>query len=247
METNKVALVTGASRGIGRQVSLDLSSKGFELIVNYNKNKDLADELVSIIVAGGGKALAVQGDVGNPDDVRQMKSMILNHYQHLDVLVNNAGIIIRPAEWNKISDDDIMSTIKINLLGPMYMIREFSSLIEKSMNGNIINITTTYSYNGAAPVLAYTSAKAGINSLTKALAKELSEKNIRVNAIAPGNFDTDMTNSGGQGLVDWAISTTPLKRLGKPYEISECVEFLINSKFITGHIINIDGGQILTI
>ena len=247
MKKNKTALITGSSRGIGREVALHLASNGYNIVINYNKSETQAKEVMALLANMPIKAICVKADVGNPNDVSELKKRIETEFGGLDLLINNAGIITRPGGWNEITDEDILTTVKVNLLGPMYTIREFVPLLDKNGGGNIINITSTYAYNGAAAVLAYTSSKAGIISLTKAMALELSKKNIRVNAIAPGNFETEMTTSGGEGLKEWILSTTPLKRLGQPKEISHCVDFLLSADFITGHILNIDGGQLLAI
>ncbi len=247
MNNNKIAVITGSSRGIGRELAIHFAGKNYDVVVNYNKSEKQALEVMEILKKFSIKSICVKADVGNPIEVLELSKQVEKEFGRIDLLINNAGIIKRPGAWNEITDENILTTVKVNLLGPMYAIREFVPLLEKSGGGNIINLTSTYAYNGAAAVLAYTSSKAGIMSLTKAMALELSKKNIRVNAIAPGNFDTEMTSSGGEGLKEWILSTTPLKRLGQPNEISYCIDFLLSADFITGHILDIDGGQLLNI
>lgn len=247
MNKGKVALITGSSRGIGREIALHLGQKGYDIVVNFNKSEAKANEVLAQLKLLPIKSMAVRADVGNPDEVYELRKRVEQEFGKLDLLINNAGIIVRPASWNEITNEDMLSTVKVNLLAPMYTIKEFTPLLEKSESGNIINIASTYAYKGSSAVLAYTASKAGVMSLTKAMALELSKFNIRVNAIAPGNFETEMTTSSGQGVIDWVISTTPLKRLGQPKEISHCIDFLLDAGFITGIVLNIDGGQLLSI
>lgn len=247
MGNNKTVVITGSSRGIGRELALHFARRGYNVVINYNKSQKSALELLEQLKAFPIKSVCIKADVGNPFEVKEFRRAVESEFGEIHVLINNAGLITRPGAWNEITDDDMLTTVKVNLLGPMYMIREFVPLLEKSDQGNIINLTSTYAYNGAAAVLAYTSSKAGIMSLTKAMALELAKMNIRVNAIAPGNFDTEMTSAGGEELKKWILSTTPIKRLGRPKEISDCVDFLLRADFVTGHILDIDGGQILNI
>lgn len=247
MNNRKIALITGSSRGIGRELALHLASQGFNIIVNYHNNISEANKVMKMLSSFPVKAICIKADVGDPSAVTFLRKSVEEEFGRIDLLINNAGIIKRPGAWNEISNEDILTTVKTNLLGPIYVIKEFVPLLEKSDTRNIINITSTYAYNGAAAVLTYTSSKAGVISLTKAMALELSKLSIRVNAIALGNFDTEMTLSGGKELKEWIIATTPLKRLGNPNEVNSCIDFLLNNNFITGHILNVDGGQLLAI
>ncbi|WP_119072035.1 SDR family NAD(P)-dependent oxidoreductase [Aggregatilinea lenta] len=243
----KRALVTGSSRGLGRATALELAKRGADVLVHFHREADRAEEVVSEIRNIGRRSEAYQADIGNASDIFRMANEVLGRYGHLDILVNNAGTIVRPASWNEISKEDVDRTIDINLKGAIYCIQAFAPSMVERQSGRIINVTTTYAITGAAPVLVYTAAKAGIISMTKAMAQELGKHGVTVNAVAPGNFDTDLAVESGDAVNEWAISTTPLGRLGKPVEIGEAVVFLVESDFITGHTLVVDGGQLLNI
>lgn len=238
----KVALVTGASRGIGKAIAIDLAKNNYIVVINYCQNENAAKEVLDIVNSYS-EGMIIKADVSNIDDINSMYKQIKEKFNRLDVLVNNAGAIIRPAGWTEISDEDWQKTLDINLKGVFNCTKVFTELLQKSRNGRIINLTSTVGISAAAPVIAYGAAKAGVISLTNAFAKELAP-NITVNAIAPGNIDTDMTQSAGQDLIDWVIDNTPMKRLGKPEEIAYLVSFLASEKssFITGQIIEVAGG-----
>jgi 3-oxoacyl-[acyl-carrier protein] reductase len=241
----KTAIVTGASRGLGRATAISLAKEGANVVVNYRKAKNEAEKAVADIEKLGRKALAIQCDVSDVDEVAHLKDEAYKHFKTIDILINNAGTILRPAAWNQITEENIGKTIAVNLVGAINCIRAFAPGMVERKNGRIINITTTYSITGAAPVLVYTAAKAGITSLTYSMARELGPHGITVNAIAPGNFDTDLAKEAGDDVNNWAISTTPLGRLGKAEEIGEAAVFLAKADFITGHLLVIDGGQLL--
>ena len=243
----KVALITGASRGLGRASALALAKEGANVVVNYLEQRDKAEGVVKLIREMGNKAIAVQADVSKSKDIIRMSKQVFDEFGQVDILLNNAGIIARPADWLNITDEELDRTIGVHLKGSINCIKAFAPSMIKNKIGRIINITSTYAITGASAVVGYTSAKAGIISLTYGMAKELGSSGITVNAIAPGNFDTDMTQSAGQGTIDWAVSTTPLGRLGRPEEIGEAVVYLVKSDFITGHVLVVDGGQLLNI
>lgn len=244
---NKLVLVTGGSRGLGEAIAVAFANEGCHVLITYHVARDKANSVVEKIRKLGVKSDAFQVDIGNKNSVMELQRQVKQKYGDIDVLVNNAGAILRPAEWNLMPDDLLDKTIDLNLKGPLFCMQMFvPGMIEKKF-GRIINFTTTYAIHGAAGVLAYTAAKAGVMTITTAMAKELAIHGITVNAIAPGNFDTEMTTSAGQGVVDWVISTTPVGRLGKPYEVGEAAVYLTKSEFITGHILVLDGGQILNI
>lgn len=177
----------------------------------------------------------------------ELRGEILQHFGEVEILVNNAGAIIRPGDWDSQSEDDIRRTIDINLLSVILATRTFAPAMVERGCGRIVNLTSTYSFNGAAPVLAYTAAKAGVNAVTTGMASELGARGVLVNAVAPGNVNTTMTKSGGQELLDWTISTTPVGRLAEPIEIADAIAYLISSDYVCGHIFVIDGGQLLRI
>ncbi len=160
----------------------------------------------------------------------------------LSILVNNAGAIYRPGDWNKLNESDLGKTIDVNLKGPLSCIQAVAPLMLRQRFGRIVNVTSTYAILGASGVAAYTAAKAGVISLTKGFAKEFAP-HITVNAVAPGNVDTDMTKASGDAVNDWAINTTPLQRLARPEEIAEAIAYLACADFVTAHVLVVDGGQ----
>ncbi len=238
----KVALVTGASRGIGKSIAIDLAKNNFIVVINYNQNEELAKQVLEEVNLYS-EGYIIKADVSNINDITNMYNLIREKYNRLDVLVNNAGAIIRPADWQEISEENWQKTLDINLKSVFDCTKMFSELLKKSMAGRIINISSTVGISSAPPVIAYSVAKSGVNALTNAFAKALAP-NITVNAIAPGNIDTDMTQGAGEGLINWVIDNTPMKRLGKPEEIAYLVSFLASEKasFITGQIIEVAGG-----
>ena len=244
---NKQVLVTGGGRGLGKAIALAFAKKGCRVLITYHQAKDKADAVVAEIKGLGAKAAAYQVDVSNKNSLIALQRQVSNKHGNIDILVNNAGVILRPSEWNLIPDDLLDKTIDVNLKGPLFCMQMFVPGMIENKFGRIINLTTTYAFNGASGVMAYTAAKAGVITITTAMAKELAPYGITVNAIAPGNFDTEMTTSAGKEVIDWVISTTALKRLGNPFEVGEAAIYLAESDFITGHVLVLDGGQILNI
>lgn len=236
------ALITGASRGIGAATAKILASSGAKVFINYLENIDETKIIADEIKRAGGKSLIVQADVSDIKQVQRMAKEIGD----ITLLVNNAGVLIRPASWNEISDSDFDKTIAVDLKGQFNCIRTFAPQMLENKFGRIVNISSTFGFLGAAPVVAYTAAKAGIINLTKSFAKEFAPY-INVNCICPGIIDTAMTRVAGEELIKQSIEETPLKRLGKPEEIASVVCFLSSSlaDFITGEIIVVDGGHSL--
>ena len=239
----KIALVTGASRGIGRATAIALAKEGAQVIVNFKKNTDLAANVVAEIKQLGGDAIAYQADISKPEMVQSMADFIFEKFGRLDILVNNAGVIMRPGNWDQITLPDMDYTIDVDLKGMIYCIRTFVPKMIENQCGNIVNISSTTAFGGSPFVLAYTASKAGVITATKAMAKALGKYNIRVNTVAPGTIDTEMTTSAGDDYIKRQISITPLGRLGKPEEIAQGVVFLIEHEFVSGQVLTIDGGQ----
>lgn len=239
---NKVAVVTGASRGIGKAIAIELAKNNIDVVINYTKNEVAAEKTLSEVkkYADG---ICIKADVSNQNEVAEMKNIVKERFGQVDILVNNAGVIVRPGDWKNISNESFNRTLDVNLKGCFNCIKEFSSLISTSKEGRIVNLSSTCGKSGVTAVVAYSAAKAGVINLTNQFAKELAP-NVTVNAVAPGNIDTDMTREAGDNLIDYVINETPCKRLGTAEEVANLVSFLVSDKaaFITGQVIDIDGG-----
>ena len=231
---NKVVLVTGSSRGIGRATALAFAKEGCHVVVNYLKEKKLAEAV--------GQELTIQADVAKFTEFKAMIEKIMRQFGRLDVLVNNAGIIIQTnQDYQLINDEVLHRTIAVDLKGVFNGIKLAAPLMKKLGQGRIINLSSVFGQIGAAGVAAYTMAKAGVENLTKSFAKQLGPE-ITVNAVAPAVCATDMTKGAGSKLIQYFQDNTPLKRIAKPEEIAEAIVFLAKSVFITGQILNVDGG-----
>jgi len=238
----KVALVTGASRGIGKACALELAKIGYTVIVNYASNDDAANAVIKEIIDNGGQAKAIKCDVGNSETVKNMIDSILDEFKRIDVLVNNAGIT-RDGLFIRMSEEDWLKVINTNLSSAFYVTKPVARTMMKQRMGTIINISSICGVYGNAGQANYSSAKAGLIGFTKSLAKELAPRNITVNAIAPGFIETDMTN----GLeTEKIVANIPLGRLGKPEDIAQTVKFLATAgSYITGQVIGVDGGLVI--
>ncbi|WP_339165265.1 3-oxoacyl-ACP reductase family protein [Siminovitchia sp. FSL W7-1587] len=239
----KVAIVTGASRGIGRAISVALAKEGYKVVVNYNRSLEDAEKTVEIIQENGGEAILHQGSVTDPEKMKEMVDTTVNQLGTVDVLVNNAGILIpkylmmtKPEEWN--------ATIDTNLTGTYYGIKAVLRPMIEKKQGRIINISSVASISGISGQAAYAASKSGINGMTKVLAKELAPFNILVNSIAPGFIETDMTGDFPDRMLEEYRDSIPLKRFGQPTEIADFASFLASEKanYITGQVFAIDGG-----
>ena len=241
---NKVALVTGAARGIGRQIALTLAEHGATVIVNYCGSKEKADEVVSRITENGGKAKAVCCDVSDYEATKVMMDDVIQEYEKVDILVNNAGIT-KDNLLVRMTEEDFDKVLSINLKGAFNMTKHLYRNFIKLRAGKIINISSVSGVLGNAGQANYAASKAGIIGFTKSTARELAGRNICVNAVAPGFIETDMTQKLSESVLDNAKSTIPLGRFGKPEDVAQLVLFLAGeqSDYITGQVICVDGGM----
>lgn len=242
----KTAVVTGASRGIGSAIAIQLAKEGARVVVNYSGSQVKAEAVVEQIIANGGEAIAVQGSVASADDVSALMAKTLEVFGSIDILVNNAGITrdnllmrMKETEW-----DDVMNT---NLKGVFLCTKAVTRQMMKQRAGRIINISSIVGVAGNAGQANYVAAKAGVIGLTKTTAKELASRNILVNAIAPGFITTEMTAQLPEELKTAMLEQIPLARLGQPEDIAKAVVFLAgdDSKYITGQTLHIDGGMVM--
>jgi 3-oxoacyl-[acyl-carrier protein] reductase len=240
---DKVAIVTGSSRGIGRATALLFAAEGAKVVVCYKTEKAKAEEVVNKIDADN--SFLVQGDLAIETDVKKLVSQTLKKFGRIDILVNNAGAIIRPGDWKK-DLETWKNTVDANLTSAWLMIREVAPIMQKQKSGSIVNLTSTVGILGVAPVLAYSCAKGAIVSLTKAMAKELAPT-IRVNAVAPSNVNTDMTRGADEAYLSRVNQLTPLGRIAEPVELAKTILFLASddASYITGHVLVVDGGYSL--
>lgn len=244
MLNNKVAIVTGASRGIGREIAVTLARYGAKVIVNYCGSKERAEEVVEFITKEGGVATVYQGDVADSEAMKQMFADIVKEYGSVDILVNNAGIT-RDNLLLKMTDEEFDTVIETNLKGVYNCLKHASRIMLKQKSGRIINISSIVGVTGNAGQINYAAAKAGVIGMTKSLAREIGSRGITVNAVAPGYIITDMTDKLPDSVKENVMNQIPLKRLGEVSDVAETVAFLASEKasYITGQTIGVDGGM----
>lgn len=242
----KVAVVTGASRGIGRSIALKLAEEGAKVVVNYSGSQAKAEEVVATIQEMGGEAIAVQASVSKTEEVTVLMDAAVKTFGSLDILVNNAGITrdnllmrMKEEEW-----DDVLNT---NLKGVFLCTKAVTRQMMKQRAGRIINISSIVGVAGNAGQANYVAAKAGVIGLTKTTAKELASRNILVNAIAPGFIETEMTEQLPEDLKQGMLTQIPLAKLGQPEDIAKAVAFLASddANYMTGQTLHIDGGMVM--
>ena len=243
--SGQTALVTGASRGIGRAIALALGESGAEVVVNYSNSPQKAEEVVTAITSTGGKAYAIQANIAEETDVEKLIKFVLERSNHIDVLINNAGIT-RDGLLMRMKTEDWQDVMNLNLNGVFLCTRAVSRLMLKQKRGRIINVTSVVGLMGNAGQANYAAAKAGVIGFTKSAAKEFASRGITVNAVAPGFISTDMT----KGLeVDGILAAIPLGSFGTPEQVAGTVKFLAadpSAAYITGQVIQVDGGMVMS-
>ncbi len=243
---DKVVLITGATRGIGKQIALTLAKEGYNIALNFRtENEDLTktkEEIESI----GVQCLSVKGDVSNFEECENIVKQTIDKFGKIDVLVNNAGMT-KDMLLMRMKKEDFEQVIDVNLVGTFNMTKNVISHMLKARNGRIINISSVVGISGNAGQTNYSASKAGIIGFTKSLAKEVASRNILVNAVAPGFIQTNMTDVLKEEVKEEIAKTIPLKRMGKPEDVANVVKFLASedSSYITGQVINIDGGMLM--
>lgn len=244
MLEGKVALVTGAGRGIGREIALTLAGYGAAVIVNYNGSRERAEEVVKEITENGGIAECCQCNVADYEACKLMIDEITAKYGHIDILVNNAGIT-KDNLVLKMMEEDFDMVLDTNLKGTFNTIKHTYRSFIKQRAGRIINLTSVTGLLGNTGQANYAASKAGVIGLTKSMARELASRNITVNAVAPGYIDTEMTQAMSETAKQAVLEQIPLRRAGVPKDVAEMVAFLASDKaaYITGQIISVDGGM----
>ena len=243
---NKLAIITGGTRGIGKQIALTFAKEGYNIAINYRtENEDLKNTKKER-EENNVKCFTFQGDVTNFKDCEQFVKQIVEEFGNIDVLVNNAGIT-RDTLLMRMKEEDFKQVIDTNLIGTFNVTKTVISYMMKARSGRIINISSVVGISGNAGQTNYSASKAGIIGFTKSLAKEVASRNITVNAVAPGFIETQMTDVLKDDIKEEIAKKIPLKRMGTPQDVANVVKFLASndSSYITGQVINIDGGMLM--
>lgn len=241
----KVAIITGASRGIGRAIALELATQGASIVVNYASSSGAAEAVVAEINAAGGQSIALKADVSKVEEVEALFNATMEKFGRIDILVNNAGIT-RDTLLLRMKPEDWQAVIDLNLTGVFLCTRAVSKIMLKQRSGRIINISSVAGQMGNPGQANYSAAKAGVIGFTKTIAKELASRGITVNAVAPGFITTDMTSKLSN--TEDILKFIPLGRYGQPEEIAGMVRFLAadpGAAYITGQVFNVDGGMVM--
>lgn len=242
----RVALVTGASRGIGRGIALRLAHDGAAVAVNYRTDKDAADRVLAEIAGGGGRAIAVSGDVAVAADISSMMDRVIKDLGGIHILVNNAGVAadmltvrLSEQDWDRVLDTDLKGAFLTTKAALRPMMRQ--------RWGRIINIASVVAYTGNAGQASYAAAKAGLVGLTKSVAREVATRGITANAVAPGLIDTEMTERLPEEIRNWMLGQIPMEKPGMAEDVAAAVAFLAGDEagYITGQVLNVDGGMVM--
>ena len=242
----KVAVVTGASRGIGKAIAINLASKGATVVINYNGSKERAEEVKNIIEAAGGRAVVRQCNVADFDACKEFIETVIKEYGRIDILVNNAGIT-KDGLLMKMSEEDFDQVLDTNLKGAFHTIRFALRQMIRQRCGRIVNMASVVGVSGNAGQANYAASKAGVIGLTKTAAREVASRGITVNAIAPGFIETDMTEVLPEKVKEASISQIPLGKFGKVEDVADAVAFLASDEaaYITGQVLHVDGGMVM--
>ncbi len=243
---NKVVFITGATRGIGRQIAITFARNGYDVAINYRKENEDLLSTIKEIEKNNVKCFPVQGDVSNFDDCERFTKQIVEKFGKIDVLVNNAGIT-KDTLLMRMKEEDFRNVIDVNLIGTFNVTKNVIGYMMKARFGKIINISSVVGVSGNAGQTNYAASKAGIIGFTKSLAKEVASRNINVNAVAPGFIETAMTDVLKDNIKEEISKTIPLKRMGTTEDVANVVKFLASdeSAYITGQVINVDGGMLM--
>ncbi len=246
MLKDKVAIVTGASRGIGKSIAINFARQGSKVVLNYRSDDNGAETTKQEIEQNGGVAILHKGDVSDFYVAEELMNFCKEKFSRIDILVNNAGIT-RDTLVMRMKEEDFDSVINVNLKGSFNCAKHASSIMLRQKSGKIINISSVIGIIGNAGQVNYAASKAGIIGMTKSLAKELGSRGINVNAIAPGFIETDMTDVLGDNVKETILSHIPLKKMGKTEDVSNLAVFLASSMsdYITGQVITVDGGMVM--
>ncbi|NLK95809.1 MAG: 3-oxoacyl-[acyl-carrier-protein] reductase [Clostridiales bacterium] len=246
MLNNKVAIVTGAAKGIGKAIAIKLASKGINIVLNYRSSEDEAIKVENEIKTFGVEVLRVKGDISKIEDVENLINSAKEKFGKIDIMVNNAGIT-KDTLLLRMKEEDFDSVIDVNLKGVFNCLKTITPIMVKQRAGKIINLSSVVGIVGNAGQVNYAASKAGVIGMTKSLAKEIGARGITVNAIAPGFIETDMTEVLGEKYKEEVKNGIPLKRLGKPEDVANVVAFLASddANYITGQVIHVDGGMVM--
>ena len=246
MLKGKTAIVTGASRGIGRSTAIKLASLGANIILNYRSNEEEASKVEEEIKAFGVETIKIKADISKIEEVENMISTAKEKFGSIDIMVNNAGIT-KDALIMRMKEEDFDSVINVNLKGVFNCLKCITPVMMKQKSGKIINLSSVVGISGNAGQVNYAASKAGVIGMTKSLAKEIGSRGITVNAVAPGFIETDMTDVLGEKAKDEYKKGIPLRRLGKPEDVANVIAFLASdaADYVTGQVIHVDGGMVM--
>lgn len=246
MLNGKVAVITGAGRGIGRAIALQFAQHGAKVVINYRSSLAQVEELLASIKNSGGEAIAIQADISKEDEAKKLIEESVKHFGRLDVLVNNAGIT-KDNLLMRMTEVEFSNVVDTNLKGTFYCTKYAATVMLKQKCGKIINISSVVGITGNIGQANYAASKAGVIGMTKAVARELASRGITVNAVAPGFIESDMTDQLPDKVKEATLASIPLKRYGNVAEVASAVSFLASeaANYITGQVLQVDGGMVM--